>query len=118
MVLPTVTIVAASRETRDRMSRYLERAGLRTQAVSKMDRALYRHPPRTAVVVFPDELSLVGVLQGIARLHKARPRLVSLIVTRQPSRFASLSAARTAILPKPAWGWSILEAIQQLEAGP
>jgi hypothetical protein len=109
----TVTIVAANRETRDGMRTYLERAGLRARAVAHMDQSVLRDPPRTAVVIFPDELVVETVLAAMALLRKARPRLLSLIVTRDPSRFADMPG-RTVVLAKPAWGWSILETIRRL----
>lgn len=111
----TVTIVSANRETLDELKAYLERAGLRARALPRMAVRSLEHPQRSVLVVFPDEFSIDEVLVEIACVGREHPHVLSLIVTRQPLRFGTVASETVTVLPKPAWGWTILEAIQARE---
>lgn len=113
---PHVTIVAASAETLDGLQGYLSLAGLDargTRHLSEVDRENC-----SAVVFFPDEFSSTTVLRELVRLRKEHPRVLPLLVTSEPERYRSIPHASgksvaPVVLPKPAWGWTILDAIQR-----
>jgi hypothetical protein len=75
-------------------------------------------PPRaTAAVIFPDDFDDERVLPVVRQLRRMRPRLFSLIVTRNPRRFRDVSkpdgrSLPPIMLPKPFYGWDILDAIR------
>ena len=111
-----VTIVAASAETLDGLQAYLSRAGVGTRATRELAGACAH--PCSAVILFPDDFSPRDVQRELRRLRRERPHLVPLVVTGEPDRYARMSdvdgTRRTPIvLIKPAWGWTILEAIRE-----
>jgi hypothetical protein len=71
----------------------------------------------TAAVLFPDDFSDEEVVTLVKRLRRTRPRLLSLIVTREPQRFHDVAkpdgrSLPPIMLPKPSFGWDILDAIR------
>ena len=110
-----VTIIAESAETRDGLKSYLSHAGVGARGTPRLDDI--DPEPCTAVVLFPDEFSHREVVRELSRLRRDRPRLVPLLVTREPERYLELTAADAGqsspiVIPKPAWGWTILDAIR------
>jgi hypothetical protein len=67
-----------------------------------------------AFVLFPDEFRWEKVISALADLAEQRPKLLPVLVTARPQRFENLTSApaKTLIVPRPAWGWPILEAIR------
>jgi hypothetical protein len=66
----------------------------------------------TAVVLFPDDFEKAEIVEAVTRL--LRLDVVLVLVTRDPARFEALPLPRRTvpiILPKPAWGWTILDSI-------
>jgi hypothetical protein len=110
-----VTIVAASAETLDGLQTYLSLAGLGARGTRRLGD--FGRAPCTAVVLFPDEFSVRDVLRELARLRRDHPRVLPLLVTREPQRFVDGAASKGSgpapiVIPKPAWGWTILDAIR------
>jgi hypothetical protein len=110
-----VTIVATNRATLEGLQSYMTRAGVRARSVRRV--ADIGADPCSALVVFPDEFHSRDVLLELRRIRRERPKVLSLIVTREPHRFAELvddqaTGAATVVLPKPVWGWTILDAIR------
>ena len=108
-----VTIVASSAETLDGLQTYLSLTGSCARGTRGLD-DLGREPC-TAVVLFPDEFSATDVLRELARLRLERPLVLTLLVTSEPVRYLENSSAKglaPIVIPKPAWGWSILDAIR------
>jgi hypothetical protein len=71
----------------------------------------------TAVVLFPDDFEATEVMQHISVLRATRPRLRIVVVTNEPQRLRPvLKADAESLLPivfsRPAFGWSILDAIR------
>jgi hypothetical protein len=57
------------------------------------------------------------VLTIVRELRRARPRLLSLIVTREPQRFLDVMqddgrSCPPVMLPRPSFGWDILDAVR------
>jgi hypothetical protein len=91
-----------------------------------------RHAPRAApdlldanrvtkgtsvVVIFPDEFDENVVVENVASLRAAHPRLLILLITGASLRYHSAlvpegRSVPPLVLPKPAFGWSILDAIR------
>ncbi|HET7544139.1 MAG TPA: hypothetical protein VFK05_29910 [Polyangiaceae bacterium] len=110
-----VTIVASSAETLDGLQTYLSLAGLAARGTRQL--ADFGREPCTAVVLFPDEFSAKDVLRELARLRREQPRVLCLLVTSEPLRYADAAGVKGAglapiVIPKPAWGWTILDAIR------
>jgi hypothetical protein len=114
-----VLVVADNRETLDGLQAYLQRAGVSARGSSQLDGPAWEHPTIHAVVLFPDDFEEGDVMQAAVRLALARPNVLRVLVTREPRRFGLLLKASEAtpppvILPKPAWGWTILEVIRTM----
>jgi hypothetical protein len=115
-----VTIVSRNPETLDGLSQYLGRAGVvsrTTAALRNLDAVAPEHA--TVTVIFPDDFSEEAVLATLTKLRRKRPRLLTLLVTRAPRRLQSslcnddgVELPMPIILPKPLFGWQILDAIR------
>jgi hypothetical protein len=111
-----VTIVAASAETLDGLQGYLSRAGVGARGTRELVGA--DADPCSAIIFFPDDFSPRDVLRELRRLRRERPSVVPLVVTGEPDRYAKMSDVdgtgwNPIVLLKPAWGWTILEAIRE-----
>jgi DNA-binding response OmpR family regulator len=111
-----VVVVADNHETLDGLHKYLTEAGA-ASTVSRGLRGVALGPDVAALVVFPDGFDEDEVADCVRSLRKARPRLLIVLVTAAPQRFASIVAPDgrslpPIVLPKPAFGWTILDAIR------
>jgi hypothetical protein len=70
----------------------------------------------SAVVVFPDDFEWEAVVPALTACLRSSPQALPVIVTNTPERFESFvwpdDAAVPFVIPKPAWGWTILDAIR------
>jgi len=113
----SVTIVSDNPETLDGLETYLQRAGVVTRSTRKIARAVELTAVfSAAVVIFPDDFGLAAVADALTDLGAQRPKTLIVLVTCAPKRFARASqslGATTIVVPRPAWGWTILEAIRE-----
>jgi hypothetical protein len=112
-----VLVVSDCRETLDGLLAYLQRAGVSARGTRQLDGAAWQSSAVNAAVLFPDDFKAGEVEGAVARLAAARPTLLQVLVTREPRRFDSLAETAGAVTPpvilaKPAWGWTILDAIR------
>jgi hypothetical protein len=111
-----VTIVSANPETLDGLQTYLRQAGIHARGTGEIESGAAMDPGPSAVVFFPDEFPPGNVLREVARLRRERPQVIIVLVTREPKRFtetlATSERAPTIVVPKPVWGWAILDAIR------
>jgi hypothetical protein len=114
-----VMIVSRNVHTSADLRSYLSQRGIATTATDRFD-ALAHHAPCTAVVVFPDEFPMPSVATSIVHLTARFPRAWVVVVTRHTADFHELGAAvgarnrgRLLVLPRPAWGWDLLDRIRQ-----
>jgi hypothetical protein len=112
-----VTVIADNPETIDGLQEYLRGAGVSSHGARALREVRVVPPATTAVVLFPDELGTEEVVESIGVLRAARPLLLLLIITGAPQRFrAALGpdgcSLPPIVLPKPAFGWTILDAIR------
>jgi DNA-binding response OmpR family regulator len=111
-----VAIVSRNPETVEGLARYLEEAGAITSSTSALVRAPAVGAPTSALVIFPDDYPWDAVLSTLARCRAETQTLPLVIVTRSPRQFEAFAladeGALTVVIPKPAWSWTILDAIR------
>ncbi|MBK8170218.1 MAG: hypothetical protein IPK60_07710 [Sandaracinaceae bacterium] len=112
-----VTVIAENRETIDGLHGYLQNAGVASRTSRALQDATAVPPAITAVVLFPDEFDVAQVVKRVSSLRATRPQLLIVVVTSTPQRFrpaldADPNSRLPIVLPKPAFGWTILDAIR------
>jgi hypothetical protein len=115
--LPPVTIIAKSRETIDSLQEYFGRTGVVSHAQRSLDGLKDAAASGTTVVLFPDEFDADVVEESISSWRSKSPSCLVVIVTGRPQRLgASLEpdprSRQPVVLPKPAFGWAILDAVR------
>lgn len=113
----SVTVIAESRETLEGLHGYFEGAGVASKTSRSLGDVASVGATVTAVVLFPDEFEAAEVMRRIASLRKARARLLLVVVTSTPQAFRPALApdghsALPVVLPRPAFGWTILDVIR------
>ncbi len=81
--------------------------------------ALLEHTPGVhAVVAFPDDLDPNETADVLSELQHRDQDLALVLVTAKPAWFSGIGATdlgrRVVVLPRPAWGWTILDALRGL----
>jgi len=117
-----VAIVSKNPETLDGLEAYLQRAGVATVGTREIERSREVARSASSVVVFPDDFEWDAVLLALTTCLRTNPNALPVIVTNAPQRFESVAWPDGGIIPlvvpKPAWGWTILDAIRgHLDAG-
>lgn len=112
-----VTIVSDNAETLDGLETYLQRAGRTTNGTRRLDRACEMTPPACPVVLlFPDDFRSATVVWALTKRASQRPEVLRVLVTRQPRCYELLPTPKGAItplvVPKPIFGWTLLDAIR------
>jgi hypothetical protein len=112
-----VAIISDNPETLDGLREYLDGVGITTYGSRQLAAPQLMSRPLAAVVLFPDDFLTGDVFDLVTRLLRARPNVRALIVTADPRRYEPLVALSSVsavpiIIPKPAWGWTILESIR------
>ncbi len=111
-----VTVVGENAKTIESLRRYLSAAGVHSGAMQELPRTSTLPQLGDALVIFPDEFDTSAVLSTIENVQRLRPQLRLLLVTSAPQRYqdrlSSDNALPPILLPKPAFGWSILDAIR------
>lgn len=111
-----VTVISENRETVDGLHSYLTRAGVESRGARGLGETSRLPRGTTAVVIFPDDFEPEDVLRAVASLRAALPATLIVLVTAQPQPFLAAPSgptpASTLVLPKPVFGWTILDAIR------
>ncbi|MBK9001408.1 MAG: hypothetical protein IPM35_37285 [Myxococcales bacterium] len=111
-----VTVVSGNAETVDGLEAYLRRAGVETATTRALEKLAATTPPRAAaVVIFPDDFEFESVVRHVGALAAGRADLLVVLVTKDPKRFNALelsAGVALLVIPRPAWGWTILDAIR------
>lgn len=109
-------VVAANPETLDGLEGYLRGAGVVARCTRDLDdcaRLASEAGGRVAVVLFPDDFRRDRVVTALDELGRTRTLAKAVLVTSHPRELEKLpSAEGVVILPRPAWGWTILDAIR------
>ena len=111
-----VAIVSKNPETLDGLEAYLQRAGVTTSTTRQIERSAQIGSGVSAIVVFPDDFEWDGVVQALISWLSSNPRALPVVVTNAPQRFEDLDWPKNTtipfVVPRPAWGWKILDAIR------
>ena len=110
-----VTVISRNRATLDELQTYLGGADIDAQCEQTIDDiARGMAPACRALVVFPDDFPWDVIDSALQSANVLHPRVLTIVVTASPKRFetrAKNGAHPTLIIPKPAFGWVILDAI-------
>lgn len=112
-----VTVIAESPETLDGLLEYLIAAGLVARGLRTVDAMAFVEATRAAVVLFPDGFALPEVIPLIRAIRTLRSDLLLVLVTGDAPSFQEAArpigrSVSPRLLPKPAFGWAILDAIR------
>jgi DNA-binding response OmpR family regulator len=109
-----VAIVSQNPETLDGLQAYLSAAGVVASCSRDLENcAAASLPHALAFVLFPDDYRWESVVAALAELRERRPRSLPVLVTSHPNRFEGLlGKGSVLVVPRPVWGWTILEAIR------
>lgn len=113
-----VTVIADNPQTREGLNAYLSAAGVASSASRRLQDVSLMPQAATAVVVFPDDFQLEAVEVTLVSLRRARPNLLIVVVTGAPQHLGAAlgqdgRSVAPLVLPKPAFGWTILDAIRE-----
>ena len=120
-----VTVVSKNASTLEGLDTYLRGVGVVTTTTGAIERLIEMTPvAAAAVILFPDEYSPDVALGALGTLKKLRPDVLAVVVTNEPRRFVDATgeedpAASPLVMPKPAWAWTIMDAVRaRLDARP
>lgn len=119
-----VTVIAESPETLDGLLGYLGQAGLVARGLRSLDAVGIIEATRAAVVLFPDAFEHPSVVALARTIRTKRADLLLVLVTGDAPRYQELTlplgrSVQPQLYPKPAFGWTILDAIRHhTRAGP
>jgi hypothetical protein len=114
----SVSILSSNPETLDGLQGYLNRLGVVARCARTIQHFDTIAPKQvTVAVIFPDDYVHAEVVALVKKLRRLRPQLLTLLVTHEPQRFFSVVAVdgrsiAPVLLPKPSFGWDILDAIR------
>jgi hypothetical protein len=108
-----LTLVSSDPDTLWGVHDYLARSGASLSSTSRLEQASEEASDADAIVLFADDYPHDAVVSTIAGLSS---RLV-VIVTGRGSEFEPLRArrdlrTRVIVLPRPTWGWMLLDAVR------
>jgi hypothetical protein len=109
-------VVCDDDDTLIRLRNYLVRAGVPTRATRRLADA-WQPASGEAIVLLPDDFDTGEVTDGLSRLFSRPAAPFMVIVTAGPRLFEPLiqslgSSDSVVIMPKPVWGWTILELLR------
>jgi hypothetical protein len=111
-----VTVVGDNARTIESLREYLTAAGVDFQSMRRLPENTADLALGDAVVIFPDEFETQTVLETVEAMQREHPKLQLLLVTSLPQRYQAQAVIDGAqppmLLPKPAFGWAILDAIR------
>jgi len=112
-----VTVIAESPETLDGLLGYLGQSGLVARGLRSLDAVATIEASRAAVVLFPDAFERPSVVALVRSLRTRREDLLLVLVTGDAPRFQELTlplgrSVQPQLFPRPAFGWTILDAIR------
>jgi hypothetical protein len=117
--LAAVLIISRNNATAEDLRAYFEGRGVRSAVSDRLDAADCA-PNARAVVLFPDEFPEHAVAEGVRELARRFAGSRAVIVTRDTARFedlvsevGALPPGRLFVLPRPVWGWALLDRVFQ-----
>jgi hypothetical protein len=115
----SVLVVSSNAETLDGLHDYFSQAGIASLSRRVINPLAELAASLRAVVVFPDDFPAHEVASYLSMLRVRRSRLAILIVTKEPPVYCAMTAAdnrplSAIVLPRPAFGWTILDAVRAI----
>lgn len=111
-----MAIVSSNPETLDALQEYLGNAGFACHTARAVHDLTMTAPKSIcSAIIFPDDFANLDVLECLRQFQKQRPKLLAVLVTREPNRYraaGALDGKSLAVLPRPSFGWEILDAIR------
>jgi hypothetical protein len=114
---PSALIVSDDDDTLLRLRDYLVRAGVETEATRRLGDA-WGGSASQSIVLLPDDFDSGEVTGGLGQLLLRTPSPFVIIVTAGPGSYEPLieslgNPSSVVIVPKPVWGWTILDLLRQ-----
>lgn len=114
---PRTLVVGDDDDTLIRLRDYLVRAGVEARATRRLAEAWGR-PANECVVLLPDDFSVGEVTDGLVELICRASSPFLIVVTAGPRLYEPLIEGlgrreSVVIMPKPVWGWTILDLLRQ-----
>jgi hypothetical protein len=118
-----VAIIAANEGTRDGLRSYFREAGVRVAGGAGELCAELLAVGATGLVLFPDDFAEADVLSYLRAARARRPLLALVTLTRYPQRWHHATtrdgrALELIVLPRPSFGWTIVDALRRHGARP
>jgi hypothetical protein len=109
-----VAIVSANRETLDDLQGYLRGVGVEARCGRSLGIVEELASTVVALVVFPDDFLRQKVVHALGAIVELRPRLLAILVTRDPQRYSNdlPDSGQILVVPRPVWAWTVYEAIR------
>lgn len=111
-----MAIVSKSPDTLGSLAAYLQGAGATTEGTHQVEAAARIAAGASAIVAFPDDFDWEAVVSALTTCLRAHPDTLLVLVTNAPRRFETVGwpdgGVTPLVMPKPAWGWTILDAIR------
>lgn len=122
LVAAGALIVGDDADLLGQLRAYLSHAGVEARTTRRLDDA-WRKGSAAAIVLFPDDFEAGEVTDGLSRLltRSQCPRVI--VITAGPRLFEPLferlaASDSVVILPKPVWGWAILDLLRSWQPAP
>jgi hypothetical protein len=114
---PPTLVVCDDDDTLIRLRDYLVRAGVETRATRRLEDAWGR-PASECIVLLPDDFNTGEVTDGLVQLLSSASSPFVIVVTADPRLYEPLietlgNRESVVIMPKPVWGWTILDLLRQ-----
>lgn len=119
---PRTLVVCDDDDVLIRLRDYLVRAGVETQATRRLADAWGR-PADECIVLLPDDFNAGEVTDGLVQVLSRTSSPFLIVVTAGPRLYEPLieslgNRGSVVILPKPIWGWTILDLLRQWRGTP
>lgn len=116
-----VTVIADNPKTLETIHLYFTRAGVTSVGTNQLGDTSVVPPESTTLVLFPDEYQRRDVEIFLPALRRRRPQLLILLVSSAPQDLGAAlepdgHSLPPVVLPKPAFGWTLLDAIRNRAA--
>jgi hypothetical protein len=114
----TVLLISSNRDTVNGLSHYFAESGVPAQASSSLNPSAELRNSVHAVVVFPDDFHDNEVRPYLSTVRARRPELAIVVITRATTFYETMMATDgkplgAVVLPRPAFGWTILDLVRE-----
>lgn len=112
-IRPVVAVAATEVDTLSSVTSYLDAAGIGSTAFTDITDVVAAPSETVVFVLFPDGFRWEEVVLALATIREGHGAALPVIVTSSPRRYEALTLGeRVLIVPRSAWGWSVLDGIR------